>query len=31
MIDSLHHHGPILRVERREGTVVSDAELVLIG
>jgi hypothetical protein len=31
MIDTLHYHGPIPRVERREQPVVSDAELVLIG
>lgn len=30
MIDTLHNHGSILRVERREQPVVSDTELVLI-
>jgi hypothetical protein len=30
MIHPLHYHGSILRVERREQPVVSDAELVLI-
>jgi hypothetical protein len=31
MIDSLHDDGPILRVQRCEQPVVTDAELVLIG
>jgi hypothetical protein len=30
MVDTLHDHGPIMGVERREQPVVSDAELVLI-